>query len=430
VHVDDDLQDHPESLLDHAIRGDLSACDQAELDRHLAECAGCAAELEVALAFRAAIAPGAHDDALNQSAVEMALMRVQDEALNQSAVEKAMDRLEEREPFRERLRRLLGFQGWPRPIGLAALGAAVVVLAIGFTLRQTRPPEPPVAARAKSSLSLMLDDGSEVAPVDGATAIQLAEQIPSRTTVRLRSGGALFRIRHDSQRLFRVDAGPFVIEDLGTVFRVDHQTEGKIRVVVSEGRVAVLHAASRLRVELGAGDDRVFSPAPDAEAVEPAREARQPVPETVVETSQASPLAASATGARAQSDSRMADAPADLLLSADLARRSGHPQAAVAPLRRLVKRYPKDPRAAAAAFTLGWLLLTDLGRSREAAVTFAEAERIAPRGALAEDAAARVAEAWQKAGDSRRAAEAARRYQQVYPTGRYTGLMRGLVGEN
>jgi TolA-binding protein len=101
----------------------------------------------------------------------------------------------------------------------------------------------------------------------------------------------------------------------------------------------------------------------------------------------------------------------------------------VAPLRRLIERYPKDLRAPSAAFTLGLVLLTDLGRAREAAAAFAEAERGAPRGLLAEDAAARVAEAWQKAGDSRRAAQAARHYEQMYPSGRYITLMRGLIGE-
>jgi TolA-binding protein len=102
----------------------------------------------------------------------------------------------------------------------------------------------------------------------------------------------------------------------------------------------------------------------------------------------------------------------------------------VEPLRRLIERYPRDPRAPSAAFTLGWVLLTDLARPREAAVAFAETERSAPRGTLAEDAAARVAEAWQKAGDSRRAAEAARHYEHMYPSGRYVTLMRGLVGEH
>ena len=76
------------------------------------------------------------------------------------------------------------------------------------------------------------------------------------------------------------------------------------------------------------------------------------------------------------------------------------------------------------------MLLTDLNRPRDAAAAFAQAERIAPRGALAEDAAARVAEAWQNAGESRRAAQAARHYEQMYPTGRYIGLMRGLIGKH
>jgi len=75
------------------------------------------------------------------------------------------------------------------------------------------------------------------------------------------------------------------------------------------------------------------------------------------------------------------------------------------------------------------VLLTDLNRPREAAAAFAVAERIAPRGALAEDAAARVAEAWHNAGEAGRASEAARHYERMYPTGRYIALMRGLIGK-
>ena len=48
---------------------------------------------------------------------------------------------------------------------------------------------------------------------------------------------------------------------------------------------------------------------------------------------------------------------------------------------------------------------------------------------LAEDVSSRVGEAWQRAGDSRRAAQAARHYEQVYPTGRHLPLMHALVGE-
>jgi len=74
--------------------------------------------------------------------------------------------------------------------------------------------------------------------------------------------------------------------------------------------------------------------------------------------------------------------------------------------------------------------MAGLCRPRAAAAAFAAAERGAPHGSLAEDAAARVAEAWQKAGDSRRAADAARHYERVYPSGRYITLMRGLIGNN
>ena len=120
---------------------------------------------------------------------------------------------------------------------------------------------------------------------------------------------------------------------------------------------------------------------------------------------------------RAQARGRGTNDPGELLAASDDARRAGQPRAAVTSLRRLIERYPGDPRAPSAAFTLGWVLLTDLDRPREAAQ------------ALAEDAAARVVESWQKANEPRRAAEAARRYLRVYGAGRYTGLMRGLVGE-
>lgn len=415
---DRDPQDHPDSLLERAIRGELGPAGQVELDRHLARCSGCAAELELADVFRASVAPGPQDAALNSAAVEKALARLADATLDDVAVEGALARLQERETSGQKVRRFLGLRGWLRPA--VALGATAAVVAIGFALMRTPHPAAPSVAPIVASRSLVLSDGSEVYSADGPSAIHVAEQSPARTTVLLRSGSAQFRVRHDSRRLFRVDAGSVEIEDLGTVFHVAHEAGGGVRVAVAEGRVAVLYRVTKRRVELGAGEDRVFLPEPaPAVATEIASEPRR--------TSEPS---AGPVPARAQPRSRAADDPANLLLAADVARRSRRPQAAVAPLRRLLERYPKDPRAPSAAFTLGWVLLTDLGRPREAAAAFAEAERIAPRGALAEDAAARVAEAWQKAGNLRRAAEAARHYEQMYPAGRYAPLMRGLVGEN
>jgi len=398
VRGNSERQDHPGQLLEHAIRGELGPGGRRQLDGHVAECIDCAAELEGAHIFRAAMAPGKQDDALNHAAVMNALVR-----------------LKAREVFGQRLRRWLAPGRQLQP-ATAMLGV-VVIAAIGFALLYTRWPQHPEVAPVAVSQQLILDDGSDVTPVDGRADIQLVEQTPARTTVRLRSGGAKFRVRHDTQRLFRVDTGPIQIEDIGTAFRVDHEAGGKIRVVVSEGRVAVLRAANGWRVELGAGENRVFSTL--ADVIEPVKEAPVvPAPSAV------------ADGTRAESRTRGADDPAELLKAADVARRTHQPQRAVAPLRRLLEHYPNDPRAPAAAFTLGWVLLTDLGRPRDAAAAFAAAERGAPHGSLAEDAAARVAEAWQKAGDSRRAADAARHYERVYPSGRYITLMRGLIGNN
>jgi TolA-binding protein len=291
---------------------------------------------------------------------------------------------------------------------------AVVAVTIGLALHHPRQltSTPPVSVPVAPPL--VLDDGSDIAPATEATVLQVTEQSAARTTVHLRSGGARFRVRHDGRRLFRVEVGPLEIEDLGTVFHIDHQAGGKIHVAVFEGRVAVLYPARKTRIELGAGEERIFTTTEPSEAASPTDGHESTV---------------MARSARSAAHTHGPDDPSSLLFAADSARRSHHPQAAVAPLRRIVEHYPKDPRAPSAAFTLGWVLLTDLGHARGAAEAFMQAERLAPRGALAEDAAARVAEAWQKAGDSRRAAEAARHYEKAYPNGRYLSLTRALSGE-
>jgi ferric-dicitrate binding protein FerR (iron transport regulator) len=396
VRVEGGSGEHPEMLLDRALRGELDPAGRARLERHLARCPDCAAEMEGARVLGAATGPGRHDDSLNRAAVELALQR-----LGQPG------------PWGARLRRWFDLGRLWRPA--TALVGAAALAAIVFVVVEARRPALSTSGPAASARPFVLADGSEITAVAGTTAIQIAEQTPSRTTVRLRSGSAQFRVRHDSRRVFRVDAGLVEIEDLGTVFRVTHEAANQIRVAVTEGRVAVVYPVTGLRFEVGEGEDRVFSPlaAPSVAMAAPTVAPKPPAPAMLT--------------ARGQPRPRGVEDPAELLNAADGARRAGRPQAAVVPLRRLVERYPKDPRAPAAAFTLGWVLLTDLGRAREAASAFAEAERIAPRGALAEDAAARVAEAWQKAGDLGRAAQAARHYEQIYPTGRYIALMHGLV---
>jgi len=122
------------------------------------------------------------------------------------------------------------------------------------------------------------------------------------------------------------------------------------------------------------------------------------------------------------------DGMADLLLAGDVARLSGHPTAAVAPLARALAHHADDPRAQLAAFTLGRVYLEELGAPRDAAVAFARARELAPAGPLTEDALAREVEAWSRAGETATARTQALLYVQRYPTGRRAHAVRRFGG--
>ena len=65
-----------------------------------------------------------------------------------------------------------------------------------------------------------------------------------------------------------------------------------------------------------------------------------------------------------------------------------------------------------------------LKRPRDAAQAFARSYRLAPNGALSQDALAREVEAWSRAGESALAHERALRYVQTYPQGRKLNAVR------
>ncbi|MCU0698451.1 MAG: tetratricopeptide repeat protein [Myxococcaceae bacterium] len=122
------------------------------------------------------------------------------------------------------------------------------------------------------------------------------------------------------------------------------------------------------------------------------------------------------------------DEPDDLLRAADVARLSGHAAAAVAPLERVVERFPGDARAPLAAFTLGRLFLEDLGAPARAATAFERARALAPRGPLAADALAREVEALAKSDSKARALERARQYLELWPRGPRAAAVRQWGG--
>ncbi|HET6285112.1 MAG TPA: FecR domain-containing protein, partial [Polyangia bacterium] len=229
----------------------------------------------------------------------------------------------------------------------------------------------------------------------------------------LRSGGARFNAPHDPKRSFIVVAGDVVIEDLGTTFTVQYLSTDRLDIAVEQGRVKV-HARGADR-EIAAGDRLEVSVSQPA-AEKPSRPPAAPA------TSSWRPLAEKGRYDEAHLALKKAgpnavrDETADLLLAADAARLSGYPAESVPYLERVVRAHSRDPRSSLASFTLGRVLLDELGRPREAADAFARARAVG--GPLAEDALAREVEAASRAGDITRSRELAREYQTRYPNGR------------
>jgi transmembrane sensor len=346
----------------------------------------------------------------------------------------------------------------PWSLGIAA-AAALALIAIWPRLQEPTPAPAALTLASGEALSieeaqaesktLVFADASRITLKPGTRVTPLAAS-GTRFEVLLDRGVAEFSVTPGGPRQWSVEAGLLRVEVVGTVFRVQ-RTEQGVDVQVSHGvvlvrgdavpgRVRRLTAGQSLHVEPPA---RAVVPLPavhpaEAPAVPEAPEAR-PVPTTARREprSQPAPIehnenweaafaegrfddAYRALGRRGlKASSRRAPNPEELLRLADVARLSNHPQDAVYPLSRVLSAFGNSPHAAVAAFTLGRVLLDQLGSASEAAHAFERAIRLDPPHALLEDCHARLVQAWARADDAQRAAEAASRYRALFPSGRH-----------
>ncbi len=325
-------------------------------------------------------------------------------------------------------------------------GAAVATLAcLVLIIRSWGAPDagtnpiathPVVEAASSPELLLRLDDGSTVTAVhdsaraDGTARDKVAEVkpilvSPQEVELRLLGGAARFSVTPDKNRQFRVLAGDVMVTVLGTIFDVALGRD-QVTVSVERGRVRVEGTATTK--ELVRGERAVFPlhrSAPQAdntidlsllETLEKAEDrSRARTQVSWRDLARKGDYESAFVALEKVKHSSVRNSPEDLLLSADVARLSGHPSSAVAPLTQLVSGHSGDPRAPLAAFTLGRVLLDQLGRPREAANAFARARQLAPSGSLAEDSLAREVESWSRAGDIEQARSGARRYLNSYP---------------
>lgn len=330
-------------------------------------------------------------------------------------------------------------------IVIGAVAAAASLIAV-FPWHRLPVPVPTETARPQNELHLV--DGSRVR-IDGAgSQVRIDRAEPQEVALTLVAGGAQFEVSHDPNRPFTVHAGPVRVDVRGTRFAVRLLDEQTAAVAVVEGRVAVTAAGTTS--ELLAGDVRMFSkpvatsPAPaaplaSAAPIAPAAPIVAPRPARAIAAARAAERDAwrvlarqgrydDAYAAMPRRPAAALDEPEALMLAADVARLSGHPSDAEPPLRRLLDRHDRDPRAPLAAFTLGRLLLEHLGDPAQAADLFERARRRAPSASVAEDALARETEARARAGQPARARACAELYLSLYPHGARAGLVRTAGG--
>ena len=272
---------------------------------------------------------------------------------------------------------------------------------------------------------IRLQDGSFAASPEGPAVISLEEDTPRRATLVLREGKMRFHVIPTRERTFTVKAGAVKVTVLGMAFTMERIAD---RVSVSaDGSPLLVEWGSEHRL-LEVGESGWFPPAETEVSWTPAG---QLATAAQLATGAARARSVHATAASPRSGAVPTGVPPTLttptvtarLEAADAARQSGRPREGADLLQRIVDEHPEDPRAPLAAFTLGRVLLRELGRPREAAAAFAQARVLAPRGPFAEDALAREVEAWASTEEIATRRARAATYLRLYPAGRRAAAM-------
>lgn len=333
---------------------------------------------------------------------------------------------------------------WRLPVALVAGGSllALTVLAGHFMVSEAGAPVAHPEDGLERGADLVaghqsLGGGSWIRASEDVRAV-VVESSPERLEILLEEGRIEVEIVPGGVRRVEIETGLARITVVGTHFVVGRDADA-VQVSVSRGRVLVRGdlVPGRARIVTAGEDLTVREPLPVESPVE------APLEEIPTEASHLPPRRATPwrdladTGAYGEAwealgteglDREMrSSSPADLLALADVARRSGHPEEAVAPLERLLSRFPDDPDAALGAFTLGRLRADALGQPARAAEAFELALGGHLPSSLLPDTLSRLALAYEAAGEHDAARRTAERYLASYPGGARVGEMRAIA---
>ncbi|AKF09398.1 FecR family protein [Sandaracinus amylolyticus] len=359
--------------------------------------------------------------------------------------------------------RVAAREGRPRraPIvaaGIAVAAAAVLALVVvpraATPVAEERPDAPgplrlddgalPIATEAIASpRALVLSDRSRIELAPGARVVPRAND-GAQLGLALERGRARFEVTPGGPRAWTIDCGPVQVRVVGTAFVID-RSDARIRVDVERGRVRVegdvvpdgarvLDAGASIEVALA----RPIEPTPPPIATEPEIVAAPPRVRAPIARAPSRAWRAmaergahrdaydalAAEGGVAATASRAA--PDDLMLLADVARLSGHPEDAVPPLERLIGAHPDAAEAPLAAITLARIELS-LERPARGARAYERAIELGVPRVFDAEVRAGLALARARAGDVEGAASAARECLARHPSPPHADALRALA---
>lgn len=303
----------------------------------------------------------------------------------------------------------------PLAVGAGAIAAVVLV----FVLRAPHAPldHGPIRLDGGAILTALssesgasefaLDDGSRIHLEPNASVEALAND--AEEVVIVARGTSTFDIRPHGPRRWTIECGLAAVEVVGTRFTIERSPH-RLRVSVDRGAILVRgeRVPERAR-RLEAGDEIVITDDPVAPIPAHAPLVSEDTEQDAADMSEASTpvsprsrrwreLAEEGAWDRAYAElgargiareSPQADVD-DLLSLADIARLSGHPGDAVAPLERIIQDHASDPNAALAAFTLGRVESDQLRRPERAIRALERAVQLGLPSALEADALGRL----------------------------------------
>jgi transmembrane sensor len=359
---------------------------------------------------------------------------------------------------------------WGLAIGSLFAAAAVALFLVAprttteAPLAEVAPATQPVesewfAAPPVGAIAIDVGDGSRLQLVDGARGRMTRGSDDARLV--LEAGLLQAEVEPTAGRRWTIEAGPYRVRVVGTIFTVDWDpATGRLDVEVQRGKVEVVgpHGGSPIPVDAG---HRLRASLPEATAVlgeipattaEPADDPptildddRDDGPPTRKKKPAVEPAPEAAPSWQALAhDARYADAFAiieatgfteiaqhcnrsALALLADTARLAKHPAEAKQAYGIMRDRFPGTREAAHAAFKLGRHIADHGGDRRDAVKWFRTSLAEAPRGSFAAEARGRLVQLLSAAGDEDGARAAARDYLEHHPKGPHAKLARSLL---